>query len=168
MCYLVEDFPEIYTFANKFLGFIVTISTMIVSKESKPIKSIKMNSLSYFFDALPWLGFFAAIVLAWYFYLKARNKERMALIEKGADLSEIYLKQVVTFRFPWLKFGLLITGISVGVILAFVLMILFQDMDLNNEIAAGPLVIVSGCLFGGFAMIISHFIGKPGKKEANG
>ena len=126
-----------------------------------------MNSLRYFFDALPWLGFFAAIVLAWYFYLKARNKERMALIEKGADVSEIYSKQEVTFRFPWLKFGLLITGISVGVILVFVLIILFQEMDLFDDIA-GPLVIVSGCLFGGFAMIISHFIGKPGKKEANG
>ncbi|MCK4920726.1 MAG: hypothetical protein KAS71_06755, partial [Bacteroidales bacterium] len=62
-----------------------------------------MNSLRYLFEALPWLGFFAAIVLAWYFYLKARNKERMALIEKGADVSEIYSKQEVTFRFPWLK-----------------------------------------------------------------
>jgi len=126
-----------------------------------------MNSLRYLFEALPWLGFFAAIVLAWYFYLKARNKERMALIEKGADVSEIYSKQEVTFRFPWLKFGLLITGISIGVILAFVLFILFPDKDLIDDVA-GPLVIISGCLFGGIAMIISHFIGRPGKKDTNG
>ena len=69
-----------------------------------------MNSLRYLFEALPWLGFFAAIVLAWYFYLQARNKERMALIEKGADVSDIYSKQEVTFRFPWLKIGIIITS----------------------------------------------------------
>ena len=121
-----------------------------------------MNSLRYLFAALPWLGFFTTIVLAWYFYLKARNKERLALIEKGTDISAIYSKQEVTFRFPWLKFGLLVTGISVGVILAFVLLILFPDKGIINNIE-GPLVIISGCLFGGIAMIISHFIGRPGK-----
>ena len=126
-----------------------------------------MNSLRYLFFFFSWLGFLTAIFLSWYFYLKARNKERMALIEKGADVSEIYSKQEVTFRFPWLKFGLVLTGISVGVLLAFVLFLLFPDKDLVDDVA-GPLVIISGCLFGGIAMIISHFIGKPGKKEANG
>lgn len=126
-----------------------------------------MNSLRYFFESLPWLGFFAAVVLAWYFYLKARNKERLALIEKGADVSEIYSKQEVTFRFPWLKFGLLITGISIGVALAIVIYILFPDNTIYDDVI-GPMVIISGCLFGGIAMIISHFVGRPGKEEANG
>ena len=91
----------------------------------------------------------------------------MALIEKGADVSEIHSKQEVTFRFPWLKIGLLVTGISIGVILAFVLFILFPDKDIIDDIG-GPLVIISGCLFGGIAMIFSHFISKPGKKDRNG
>jgi hypothetical protein len=41
-----------------------------------------MNSLRYLFTSLPWLGLFTALLLAWYFYIKARNRERMALIEK--------------------------------------------------------------------------------------
>ena len=59
-------------------------------------------------EALVWLGFFAAVFLAWYFYLKARNKERMALIESGKDVSEIYSKQEIKFKFPWLKLGIIL------------------------------------------------------------
>ena len=122
-----------------------------------------MNSFKYLFEALPWLGFFAAVLLAWYFYLQARNKERMALIEKGADVSEIYSKQEVTFRFPWLKLGIIITGISIGVSLAVLLMILMPDNDIMS--VPGPLLLISGVLFGGIAMIIAHFVDKPRKKE---
>ncbi|MEN8117333.1 MAG: hypothetical protein ABFS16_10160 [Bacteroidota bacterium] len=53
--------------------------------------------------ALVWLGFFAAVFLGWYFYLKARNKERMSLIESGKDVSEIYSKQEIKFRFHGLE-----------------------------------------------------------------
>jgi len=123
-----------------------------------------MNSLRYLFETLPWLGFFAAILLAWIFYLKARNKERMALIEKGADVSDIYTTQEVTFRFPWLKIGIIITGISIGVSLVILLLIMFPDNDVISN-GIGPLMIISGFLFGGIAMIISHFIDRSRKKE---
>ena len=122
-----------------------------------------MNSFKYLFEALPWLGFFAAVLLAWYFYLKARNKERMALIEKGADVSDLYSKQEVTFRFPWLKIGIIITGISIGVSLTVLLMILNPNDKILGD--PGPLLLISGFLFGGIAMIIAHFADKPRKKE---
>jgi membrane associated rhomboid family serine protease len=122
-----------------------------------------MNSFKYLFEALPWLGFCTAVLLAWYFYLKARNKERMALIEKGADVSDIYSKQELTFRFPWLKFGIIITGISIGVSLVVLLMILMPHHDILGD--PGPLLIILGALFGGIAMIIAHFVDKPRKKE---
>ncbi len=121
-----------------------------------------MNSSKYLFESLPWLGFFAAVLLAWYFYLQARNKERMALIEKGADVSDIYSKQEVTFRFPWLKLGIIITGISIGVSLAVLLMILMPDNDIMS--VPGPFLIISGVLFGGIAMIIAYFADRPRKK----
>ncbi len=70
--------------------------------------------------ALIWLGFFASVFLGWYYFLQARNKERMALIERDKDVSEIYAKREVGFRFPWLKLGMLITGIGVGLSLAMV------------------------------------------------
>ena len=123
-----------------------------------------MNGFYYFFKSLPWLGFFAAILLAWIFYLKARNKERMALIEKGADVSEIYSKQEVTSHFPWLKLGIIITGISIGVLLEILLFIMFPDNAMISE-GVYVLMIVLGFFFGGIAMIISHFIDKPRKKE---
>jgi membrane associated rhomboid family serine protease len=122
-----------------------------------------MNSFKYLFEALPWLGFCTAVLLAWYFYLKARNKERMALIEKGADVSDIYSKQEVTFRFPWLKIGIIITGISIGVSLVVLLMILMPHHDILGD--PGPLLIILGALFGGIAMIIAHFVDKPRKTE---
>ena len=125
-----------------------------------------MNSLKYLFESLPWLGFFAAVLLAWYFYLQARNKERMALIEKGADVSEIYSKQEVTFRFPWLKLGIIITGICIGVSLVAILFIIsIQNNKKIDDDFAGPFLIISGVLFGGIAMIIAHFVDKPRKKE---
>ena len=123
-----------------------------------------MTSLRYLFESLPWLGFLAALLLAWYFYLKARNKERMALIEKGADVSEIYSKQEVTFRFPWLKIGIIITGISIGASLIVLLSIMMPDNNIINS-GVGPLMIISGVLFGGIAMIIAHFTDKPRKKK---
>lgn len=49
--------------------------------------------------ALIWLGFFASIFLGWYYFLQARNKERMALIERDKDVSEIYAKREVRFPF---------------------------------------------------------------------
>jgi len=123
-----------------------------------------MNSLKYLFEALPWLGFCTAVLLAWYFYLKARNKERMALIEKGADVSDIYSKQEVTFRFPWLKFGIIFTGIGIGVSLVVLLHIMMPHIELLQD---GLIVfmIIFGVLFGGIAMIIAHFADKPRKKE---
>ena len=48
--------------------------------------------------ALIWLGFFASIFFGWYFYLQARNKERMALIEKG-DISKTPKLLVECYRY---------------------------------------------------------------------
>lgn len=53
--------------------------------------------------ALIWLGFFASIVLGLYFYFSARHKERMALIEKNANVSEIFKVREFQFHFPGLS-----------------------------------------------------------------
>ncbi len=123
-----------------------------------------MNSLKYLFESLPWLGFCTAVLLAWYFFIKARNKERMALIEKGADVSDIYSKQEITFRFPWLKFGIILSGISIGIALIIVLFMIMPDNEIIQD-GIILLLIISGVLFGGIAMIIAHLIDRPRKKE---
>ncbi len=126
-----------------------------------------MNSLYYLFKSLPWLGLFTAIVLAWYFYIKAKNKERLALIEKGTDVSKIYSNQEVPFRFPWLKLGIVITGVSLGVSIIVILYLMDPHNDVLSD-AAGPLMLIAGCLFGGIAMIISHLVTRAGEKKKNG
>ncbi|MDT8402773.1 MAG: DUF6249 domain-containing protein [Bacteroidales bacterium] len=103
------------------------------------------------FKALAWLGFFAAITVSWVFYIKARNKERMALIEKGVDAPDAFKAA----KFPWLKIGIVIIGICLGAALV-VLSFMFQP-ELSGEFFP-ILLILSGLFFGGIAMVIAHFV----------
>jgi hypothetical protein len=119
-----------------------------------------MNNLHYLFKAIPWLGFFAAITISWIYYLRARNKERIALIEKGVDVSEIYSTPIQPIKFPWLKLGIVLLGISIGISVVVVLIILYPDSQLAM-MQAGAIAIISGFLFGSISMIIAHYIDKP-------
>lgn len=111
---------------------------------------------------LIWLGFFAAIFLAWYFYLKARNKERMALIEGGKDVSEIYAKREIKFRFPWLKLGIITTGFSFGMLGAFfVVEVVFGQMMDMMRIEEGPVLFGVVSLCTAISIIIAYFVDKP-------
>lgn len=122
-----------------------------------------MKNLHFLFDSLVWISFFAAVFLAWYFYLKARNKERLALIEKGVDVSEFYTKSDLKFRFPWLKIGIIVTGISIGFALG-----LFIIADPNFSFEEGPVVLATSFFFGGVSIIIAYFVDKPQRKRQNG
>ena len=111
---------------------------------------------------LVWLGFFASVFFGWYYYLQARNKERMSLIERDKDVSEIYAKREIRFRFPWLKLGLLITGIGFGFTITVLMMMnpmLEQFVNRMDGMVQGATII----LFGGISMVVAHYIDKPGK-----
>lgn len=109
------------------------------------------------------LVFVAAITISLIFYLKARNKERMALIEKGADVSDIYKRAKDHVSFPWLKVGIVITAICIGVLVVIFSLILFPENAVIRE-AVMILMVISGLLFGGIGMIIAHFTGRQEKK----
>ncbi len=112
--------------------------------------------------AVIWLGFFAAVFLGWYFYIQARNKERMSLIERGKDVSEIYSKRVIKFNFPWLKLGIILTGFSFGWIVAFVLVkIVLSNQRLNDA----PFLMGIIFLFTAVSIIVAYFVDKPKTKE---
>ncbi|MEL6557319.1 MAG: hypothetical protein AAFQ94_03995 [Bacteroidota bacterium] len=108
----------------------------------------------------------AAVFLAWYFYQKARDRERLYLLEKGEKLEEIFLTQKrnkFRFVFPWLKLGVLSTGMSISFLLiAFLIRYLENDMELFK----GFLItfIIGVCL--GLSAIINHFIGASRKDES--
>lgn len=116
-----------------------------------------MNELSF---ALIWLGFFASIVLGLYFYFSARHKERMALIEKNADVTEIFKPREIRFCFLWLKLGMIALGIGIGFLCtAFLVSSKYQWRSLGDELFAGL-----SLFFGGLGVIIAHFIEKPKKQ----
>jgi uncharacterized membrane protein YesL len=86
----------------------------------------------------------ALVVLVYYFSRKAKNKERMALIEKGVDAS-IYLKEETTFH-TVLMWGMLMGGIGLGLLLGYILSI-YTPM---REEAIMPIMAL---LFGGLGLI---------------
>ncbi|MCF8223765.1 MAG: hypothetical protein K9J25_11515 [Bacteroidales bacterium] len=116
-------------------------------------------TLTFLFKSLAWLGFFAAITISWVFYLKARNRERLALIEKGTDAPGAF-KEV---KFPWLKIGIVVVAMAVGVLLVILALMLFPENIVLRE-ALIVLMVIAGLLFGGIGMIIAHYTEKKDKE----
>lgn len=111
---------------------------------------------------------FISVVWGWYFYLKIRNKERMALIEKDKDVSEIYArpKTSFSFRFPWLKIGIITTGFSIGWMTAVLILELGLKLpDGNYTIGAEPFILGILFLSTSVSILIAYFADKP-KNEA--
>ena len=95
-------------------------------------------------------GIPAAIVLIYYFSRKAKNKERMALIEKGVDAS-IFLKEEGSSQ-SVLMWGMFLCGIGFGLLAGYILSIY---TPMRQEIIM-PVIAI---LFGGLGLI-GYFIYK--------
>ena len=109
--------------------------------------------LALFIPILSVVGVFFMI----FFLRKFENQERMAMIEKGMDLSG--LKREKNISFP-LRFSLLLVGAGVGLFLAY-----FLDMALNMEEVAYFSMLF---LFGGLGLGVSYLIEeKKAKEEKN-
>ncbi len=124
-------------------------------------------NISNIMESLIWVSFFAAIILSYYFYLRFRNKERMALIEKGIDVLEIYKSRDITFKFPWLRLGILVLAIGLGVGFGYLFAIQppppFNNQTTYND---GPIILTfSVLIFGGLGIIIGNIIERSGKKK---
>ncbi|WP_242093009.1 DUF6249 domain-containing protein [Aestuariivivens sediminicola] len=99
------------------------------------------------------ISFFLAIFGMVYLYLSTRNKERLALIEKGADAS-IFMSGKRGTAPIWkvliLNIALLLMGIGAGVFIAGLLVMLGMD---DNIAEPGTIFLMSGiALFIGFHM----------------
>jgi len=95
------------------------------------------------------LGLFTAIVLAIYYSVRARNKERMALIEKGVDISEIYKKK--ENRHGFFKFGFILIGIAVGMVFG----VIFSKLGLLPDVVSYFSMIL---LFGGASVLLANYL----------
>lgn len=115
---------------------------------------------------LTWLGFFTAIILSYYFYLSYRNKERMALIEKGVDVSEVYKRREISFNFPWLRLGMLTLGIGLGIFFAYLYTVLISQRFPGHNHEFGEMILTWAILiFGGLGIIVGNILEKSGNKK---
>jgi flagellar biosynthesis protein FliQ len=101
------------------------------------------------------IAFFATLFGIMYVYYTSRNKERMALIEKGADASLFNTGKDGKSSFSWSKFtlklGMLAMGIAIGIIVA----ALMASANIMDEDALYPAMIF---FFGGLSLILFYVI----------
>ncbi len=95
---------------------------------------------------------FAAVFGILYVYYTTRNRERMLLIEKGAD-PKLFQKIKADHKFLTLKSGLFLLGIGVGLIFASII-------DSYTEMESVTAYFSMTLLFGGIALVGAYFIQK--------
>ncbi len=99
------------------------------------------------------ISLFGTIFGIIYLYFSTRNKERMALIEKGADASIFFSnkerKTAPIWKILIINLALLMVGIGVGI---FVASVLHYNMGVEDEVAfPGTIFLMSGLgLLAGF------------------
>ncbi len=98
-------------------------------------------------DILIPIGLFGSVFGILYVYFTTRNKERLALIEKGADASLFNYKRN---KFTALKYGMLLAGLGLGLLGG---NILAETTRLKEEIAY-----FSMTLFGGGVSLILFYL----------
>ena len=123
--------------------------------------------INHILQTLTWIGFFTACVLSYYFYQRFRNKERMALIDKGVDVSEIYKSRDISFKFPWLRLGILVLGIGSGILVAYLLIdqLPMPSRDQSYQQSVSIILTFSLLIFGGLGLILGNVFERIGKKK---
>ena len=104
------------------------------------------------------VALFATVFGIVYIAVSARNKERLALIDKGLDANMLHVKTNTHGRYDALKIGLLLIGFAVGLLLGNVLESYSQ---IQEEVAYFSMIM----LFGGLALILYYLIMKKIKPE---
>ena len=107
------------------------------------------------------IALFATVFGIMYVHYTSRNKERMALIEKGADASLFYKgKEGTKINFSWSKFtlkvGMLFMGVALGIIIAAIM----SNAGVLDEDANYPSMIF---FFGGLSLVLYYIIDRKSK-----
>ncbi|MBL7972201.1 MAG: hypothetical protein JNL03_11860 [Prolixibacteraceae bacterium] len=98
------------------------------------------------------LGFFAAVFASLYVFLTTRNKERLALIEKGASPELFKSKADANSGYRIFKLGLFLVGIALGILAGYFL----SEGGMQEEAAYFSMIF----LFGGIGLIVSFLLQK--------
>lgn len=100
---------------------------------------------------------FSSIFAVIYVYLNTRNKERMALIEKGADAS-LFATKKRNYMNITLKIGMLAVGIGIGILMGSIL----SSYTILDEEVAYPSMIF---LFAGLFLVGNSMVEKANRQE---
>jgi hypothetical protein len=103
------------------------------------------------------LAFFALVFGLWYIFVTTRNKERLALIEKGADPSLFKTKSDIFSGYRTFKTGLFLIGIALGIIAGYFL----TEGGMEETPAYFSMIF----LFGGIGLVVSFLLQKKFLKE---
>ncbi len=96
------------------------------------------------------ISLFATAFGVLYMYFTTRHRERIALIEKGAEAS-IFTSERKDNRFYSLQLGILGVGVGAGILMGH---ILNESFGLREEVAYNAMIF----LMGGISLILFHLI----------
>ena len=100
--------------------------------------------------------FLTGLFLTWFFSHKARTKERLLLIEKGVDISNLSMGPS---PFLWLKIGILLFSTALGLLLG----ALLRYQTNITAFQTGDTSLCTMILFAGIGMIVGHFVEKANR-----
>jgi hypothetical protein len=120
------------------------------------VKGVKFKQINKIIMevVITFVALFATIFGMVYFYLITRNKERLALIQSGADAS--LFKAPSKYNYSWafsivLVLGLLAMGLGLGLFVGFL-------VDIIIDRSYSQVYIMSMFFFGGLSLVISFFV----------
>ena len=109
---------------------------------------------------IAFIALFATVFGIMYVFYTTRNKERLTLIEKGADASLFASAKGDVKSFSWTKFtlkvGMLFMGIAVGILVG----ALLSQAGVLDEDAMYPAMIF---FFGGLSLVLFYVIDRKNK-----
>ncbi|HDS07748.1 MAG TPA: hypothetical protein ENO05_08990 [Bacteroides sp.] len=97
------------------------------------------------------IAFFAALFGIVYVVITARNRERMAMLEKGADPKDLISGKPSVYNI--LKWALLLVGVGLGIFIG----ALFATYTSLDEEAA---YFASALFFGGLGLVVAYLVAR--------
>jgi len=101
---------------------------------------------------------FGAIFGIVYVLTSARHKEKMAMIERGADPELFRSKQLKFSQYNIFKYGLFLIGVAIGIIMGGIM----QEYHVIDEVAG---YFSSILFFGGLALVVAFLLRNKLDKE---
>lgn len=110
---------------------------------------------------IAFIALFATVFGIMYVHYTTRNKERLALIEKGADASLFNTGKEGKSLFSWSKFtlkmGMLLIGIGLGIVAGSI----FESASVFPSEEAGYFSMIF--IFGGLSLVVFYLIDRRNK-----